>query len=118
VFHESLVRLHFSNQDIRNFLQIYEKYEPTLPSEDTGDDDAMPSSENVTVKLLRDNSEDGGPSERDRIMNKIACEWLKENKDVYVHWLHSQVQRDKEDIYIGGIFPVTLSTKMYKSEFC
>jgi hypothetical protein len=115
VFHESLVKLHFSNQDLRNIIQIYEKYEATIPEDIDSEIDRVPNQDNVTVKLLRDKS-DLEPTERDKVLNQVACEWMRNNSAAYSRWLHSTDKAGKEDIYIGGIFPVTKSTKTYKSK--
>lgn len=40
-------------------------------------------------------------------VKEVACDWLKDNKDVWRYW---RPHDDKEVLYIGGIFPLHGST--------
>ncbi|KAL1491180.1 hypothetical protein ABEB36_011819 [Hypothenemus hampei] len=43
---------------------------------------------------------------RTKSMAEIACRWMRENRDTWYHWKKSL----QNDIYIGGIFPMTGSS--------
>ncbi|XP_055710801.1 receptor-type guanylate cyclase Gyc76C-like isoform X2 [Phlebotomus papatasi] len=51
-------------------------------------------------------------STKGNIFNIVACSWLKDHKDIYTKWV--PVREPKENIYIGGIFPITESNAIHK----
>ncbi|KAJ6649876.1 Insulin-like growth factor 1 receptor [Pseudolycoriella hygida] len=46
-----------------------------------------------------------------KLYNDIACEWIKQSKDIYEKWF--DIHNDMEVIYIGGIFPITAAGAAY-----
>lgn len=49
-----------------------------------------------------------------KLYNSIACDWMKQSKDIYDKWF--DVHNDMEMIYIGGIFPITAAGAAYSGE--
>lgn len=45
------------------------------------------------------------------VYNNVACEWIKQSKDIYVKWF--DIENDMEEIFIGGIFPITAAGAAY-----
>lgn len=50
-----------------------------------------------------------------RMYNDIACDWIKQSKDIYDKWF--DVDNDMEVIFIGGIFPITAAGVAYSGMF-
>uniref|UniRef100_A0A1L8DJ23 Putative venus kinase receptor n=1 Tax=Nyssomyia neivai TaxID=330878 RepID=A0A1L8DJ23_9DIPT len=49
---------------------------------------------------------------RSEIFNDVACSWMKNNEEIFHRWI--PVREPKEDIYIGGIFPITNTQSIHK----
>ncbi|XP_055681418.1 atrial natriuretic peptide receptor 2-like [Lutzomyia longipalpis] len=46
------------------------------------------------------------------VLNHVACSWMKTNEEIFQKWI--PVREPKEDIYIGGIFPITKANSIHK----
>ncbi|GAB0087290.1 Guanylate cyclase [Sergentomyia squamirostris] len=49
---------------------------------------------------------------RSDIFNQVACNWLENHEEIYKRWI--PVQETKENIFIGGIFPITHGNSVHK----
>lgn len=57
---------------------------------------------------IQDHSNQVITEDQSVIVKKVACDWLRDNKPTWQFWLpHND---DKQELYIGGIFPLTGST--------
>lgn len=45
------------------------------------------------------------------VYNNAACEWIKRSKNIYEKWF--DIDNDMEEIFIGGIFPLTAAGAAY-----
>jgi len=63
------------------------------------------SRDNYSDLLARYNQQPGA-------VNEIACEWLVHNRESWMHWIPTS--KEKNVLYIGGIFPISGSTYIAK----
>lgn len=62
---------------------------------------------------IQDHSNQVITEDQSIIIKKVACDWLRDNRDTWQFWLpHND---DKQELYIGGIFPLTGSSYTAKS---
>jgi len=78
--HHLISRLHFSTSNLELLLLNYER-------------------------LLNDNSGFSSVGVTDRVLEDGACNWVRENEDVWSEWLPELVS-SKQMIYLGGLFPI------------
>ncbi|XP_068150223.1 uncharacterized protein [Drosophila tropicalis] len=48
---------------------------------------------------------------KEDLYNEVACKWLMKHEDVYQNWIIN----DSVTLYIGGIFPLNVSSRRYKN---
>ncbi|XP_021702675.1 uncharacterized protein LOC5572795 [Aedes aegypti] len=85
--HQSLVRVYFDTSGIQALIDLYDKYEPQILR--ARDETNLEYDEHAVA----------------RYYNQIACEWLKTNEPAWHKW--KPKGEEKEEIYIGGIFPLS-----------
>ena len=58
-------------------------------------------------RLLNDNSgfSSVSPADEEAHLDAVACNWVRENEDVWTEWL-PDVLSSKQMIYLGGLFPM------------
>lgn len=86
---QSLLKYGYTASRLKSLISNYESYEDEL---------------NWPKLSLSDKTE--VDLKVDSIYNKIACEWLRNNPDAEEIWMPRG--EEKQTIYIGGIFPVTV----------
>ncbi|XP_055549327.1 uncharacterized protein LOC129732457 isoform X1 [Wyeomyia smithii] len=90
---QSLMRVYFDKSDIQALVDLYDKYEThILPARDETN---LDYDEHAVA----------------RHYNQIACEWMMANEARWNKWRPKG--EAKEDIYIGGIFPLSGLGKAY-----
>lgn len=52
-----------------------------------------------------------------KMYNEIACEWIKQSKDIYDNWFDEAYEDVEEVVHIGGIFPITAAGAAYSGKF-
>uniref|UniRef100_A0A8D8NPL4 Gamma-aminobutyric acid type B receptor subunit 2 n=4 Tax=Culex pipiens TaxID=7175 RepID=A0A8D8NPL4_CULPI len=90
---QSLIRVYFDRHDIHALISLYDKYEEQILR--ARDETNLEYDEHAVPMYY----------------NQIACEWLKTNEATWHQWKPRGEQ--KEDIYIGGIFPLSGLGKAY-----
>ncbi|XP_058451840.1 uncharacterized protein LOC131430699 [Malaya genurostris] len=90
---QSLLRVYFDKPDIEKLIDLYDKYETQILQ--ARDETNMDYDQHGVAKYY----------------NQIACEWMKGNELKWHEW--KPKGETKEDIYIGGIFPLSGLGKAY-----
>ncbi|XP_061510796.1 uncharacterized protein LOC4578387 [Anopheles gambiae] len=80
----SLILTHFEEQSMQQIFDLYDAHEPEI----------------MRVR------EEGDPDQTRvaEIYNQIACEWMRAQESTWMRW---KPEDPKEEVYIGGIFPLT-----------
>lgn len=84
---QSLVRVYFDTDAIQALIDLYDKYETEI------------------LQARDETNLDYDEHAVSRHYNKIACEWLEANEPAWHKW--RPMGEEKEEIYIGGIFPLS-----------
>lgn len=105
--HQALLRFSFFENQTKQLIEHYENYEDQINDLKTQQSQILSNDPNVNFVLLdyRKNISN--------IYNRIACEWLKDNKEVYQQWIPKG--EPTITIKIGGIFPYNASISHSKS---
>jgi len=82
--HCLISRLHFSSSDLESLLLNYN----SLVNDNDNSD--------VTGTSVTDD---------DSYLEEAACNWVRENEDVWSEWLPEELS-SKQTIYLGGLFPI------------
>ncbi|XP_055645042.1 uncharacterized protein LOC129780610 isoform X2 [Toxorhynchites rutilus septentrionalis] len=90
---QSLLRVYFDKTDIQALIDLYETHETQI------------------LGALDETNLDYEEHAVSKHYNQIACEWLKANELTWREW--KPKGEEKEDIYIGGIFPLSGLGKPY-----
>lgn len=96
----SLWRIEFTDADIYTIFNEYDNL--TIPYRlFTSNSNSIYDSDTYIEDMLRKNYT---TDELEIFYGKIACDWIRNNSEVYLRWF-SNID-SKVDIYIGGIFPI------------
>lgn len=111
--HSAFLNLDFEDTGLR---RVFELYDNATQRTYTSNKNTITKYSNQLKEIVATNYKKSkyGPVVN-KVYNDIACEWMKQSKDIYDKWFN--VENDMETIFIGGIFPITAAGAAYSGKF-
>lgn len=93
--------VYFTDDNIKNMFQLY--------------DNKTNGTQLLTIQdMIMKSYYNLKPEAMDNIYNDVACDWMKNNENMYQQWNRYSVE---DVIHIGGIFPITGEKASYSGWF-
>lgn len=111
--HNAMLHMDFEETGFRRLFKLYDNMiqrsytnnKNAITKQSNQFKDIIPAY-NQKLKLMKT-----GSTPVSKIYNDVACDWIKQSKDIYKYWF--DVDNDMEVIFIGGIFPITAAGAAY-----